>query len=238
MQLLTKTQHTSNTIKALINDIFLYSYLLPLAILIILLLKKKVRPDILIVAILIYFPAFFFLNFYYSELKILLTRKGYYFTYTFLEYISFSVMLYYIVSKKKFRKIIISCSALFTIFLIINYSFSTIKRIDSIPIGVETILLFIYIFYYYFNSLAEIENTRLYKKPEFWFVIGMLVYLSSTFFFNILAESLDSNFMTNYWHFTFIGDILKNILFAFGILFYLRKGGKEKEKAIDNLLSI
>ncbi len=203
-------------------------------------IQKKIKLNALIITILAYSLLFFCFNFYYTELWTALTRKGYYFTYTLLEYLFFSFILFQIIKENTFRKIIIAGSILFTAFMILNFITSTIKRIDSVPIGVETILLFVYIFYFFYSSLKKIDNNKLYIEPRFWFVTGMLVYLGSTFFFNILAESVDSNFMINYWHFTFFGDILKNILFTIGILLYLNKSdkNKEKEKTIDDLLSI
>ena len=168
-----------------------------------------------------------------------MTRKVYYFTYTFLEYLSFSFILYHIIGGKKIRRLMIISLIFFTIFMTIHLLFTTDKRIDSIPIGVETILILVFIYYYFFNSFQDDDNNKLYKDPGFWFVIGMLVYLGSTFFFNILANNVDTEFMKKYWHFTFLGDILKNIIFSIGILAYSKQIGKSKEKntIIDNLLN-
>lgn len=159
-----------------------------------------------------------------------MTKKVYYFIYTLFEYIAFTSLLYFIIRNNKFKKLILICSILFIGFMIVNYLVTSYKRMDSVPIGVSTILLFIYIFYYLFNSLKEIENKSLYKGPELWFVTAMLIYLGSTFFFFILANSLDSQFMIDYWHFSFLGDIVKNILFAIGLVLYVKTSERVKKE--------
>jgi hypothetical protein len=169
-----------------------------------------------------------------------MTKKVYYFVYTLLEYASFTCLLFHFIRDAKFRRIMLGGSALFTIFIVINFYVTSYKRMDSVPIGVSTILLFIYIFYYLFNSLKEIESKSMYKGPELWFVTGILAYLGSTFFFNILANSVDSDFMKNYWHLSFFGDILKNLLFAIGAMYYIKATRKAKidNSSIDYLLGI
>lgn len=228
----------SYTIKTLISNIFLYSYVLPLVVILALLLLQKIKRTTLITTLLMYLVILFFLNFFYTEISGLMKVKTYYFTYTFVEYTLFSVLLFHIIREKLFGKIIIRCSILFTVFMIISYSLTTMKRIDAVPIGVSTILLFVFIFYYFFKSLKETENPHLYNTPAFWFIIGIMLYLGSTFFFNILANNINTHFLTTYWHFTFLGDIIKNIFFAAGVLLYLKQPmeKKAKNRTIDFLL--
>jgi hypothetical protein len=72
-----------------------------------------------------------------------------------------------------------------------------------------------------------------YVTPSFWFTIGILIYLSGTFFFNILASSKDFRpVLQEYWFITYILETLKNIVFAIAIILYAKNahtGNLEKD---------
>ncbi len=55
--------------------------------------------------------------------------------------------------------------------------------------------------------------------PSFYIVVGILVYIGSNFFFNLLANVITQEQNEQYWHFTYIPEIIKNIIFAVSILF-------------------
>lgn len=122
------------------------------------------------------------------------------------------------------------------------YSTSGVKRIDSIPIGVESILLFIYIFYYFYDSLKNLDvKYGLAEKSSFWFITGIFIYLGITFFFNILGNTIELENIKKYYHFAYFGDIFKNILFTIAIYKYSKhplKTPKEKHASIPFLDAI
>ncbi len=94
------------------------------------------------------------------------------------------------------------------------------RIIDSIPIGIESILIFSFIFYYFYDSFTNIDiNNSIAERSSFWFIVGVFVYLGSTFFVNILGNSLESEYLDKYFYFSYVGDIVKNILFAIAVLF-------------------
>ncbi len=219
----------SNFIEKLFNDILNYSYLLPLLILAI--FFKKSRLNWFTITFVAYFISFFCLNQYYSEIKTQLGQNGYYFTYTLLEFSSFTFFLWYFIEDKTFRRLCLILSALFVTFLIIFYLTVNIRLVDSIPIGVETILIFIFIFYYFFQYFKNTNNRYIYQDPSFWLTTGILVYLGGTFFFNILASSMAGNDVPDFYYLTFLGDIIKNIFCSVAIALYMKKENNTVRKS-------
>lgn len=140
-------------------------------------------------------------------------------------------MLKAIIPQKRFNYIFYPLSILFLFFLITFYSFSKIRRVDSIPIGVESIILMIFIIYYFYFEITNITTQNIYEKHSFWIVLGILIYLSFTFFFNILANSLDSKIIDKYFHFSYIGDIMRNIFFGISIIYLAKESKKETKES-------
>ena len=91
------------------------------------------------------------------------------------------------------------------------------------PVGIETILILVYTFIYFQQYFNENRTTYIYNDPNFWIIVGILIYLGSSFFFNILANEVSKD----YWHLTFIPEIIKNVLFSLSIILY-------KDKLNDN----
>jgi hypothetical protein len=90
--------------------------------------------------------------------------------------------------------------------------------VDSLPIGVETILLFSYIIFYFYEQFKQLNPDYVYKNPTFWIYFGILIYLGGSFFFNILADYMNKKTVAQYWNLTYIPDIVKNILFLYALL--------------------
>ncbi len=100
-------------------------------------------------------------------------------------------------------------------------------KADSLNIGVETILISLNIIYFFYLRFKKVDEQYLYQNPYFWLMTGMLVYLAFTFFFNILVNHVDNEVIKNYYHFSYIGDIVKNLLFAVAIWHLPRRSGSE-----------
>jgi hypothetical protein len=63
----------------------------------------------------------------------------------------------------------------------------------------------------------------IYQDPNFWFVVGFMVYLSGTLFLFIQANNLEKEVRNNFWKINLFANITKNILFA--IAFSVKKSG-------------
>ncbi len=166
-----------------------------------------------------YLTFFFIFNFFFDESKSILGRKNYYFFYTILEYYSFATLFFFSIPEKRFKYIYSISSVSFTIFLVLVYSFFKIERLDSIPIGIESIVLMIFIIYFFYFQLKNVTNKSIYEFSSFWIVLGVMIYIGFTFFFNILANYVSPQFFFKYYYYTYLGDIFKNILFSIAIFF-------------------
>lgn len=198
-------------------NLLTYTYLLlPLCAL----FYRKKSKDYLILLIASYgLIAFLFLFFDHPPVKY---RKLYAFSYTFIEYTFFAAMLWLNIQNKIAKTIIVALSISFFIFQCTYYiSTSQIQRLDSVPVGIETILLFIYIFiFFYENFKITKATTYIYNNPGFWIAIGILIYLGGAFFLYILANHMEQEEIDRYWDYTYIAEILKNILFITAVFLY------------------
>jgi hypothetical protein len=145
--------------------------------------------------------------------------------FTLIEYCVFTFFIITNVRTKKFQKLVIYISAAFILFNIYHTIFSNHRGLDSIPIGIETILIFVYCFYYLYTQMNIVQDTFIYNKYQFWIIVGFMVYLGGSFFIYIFFNILDRKIVLEYWFLTYVFYIIKNILFAIGISLC----GKEKQ---------
>jgi hypothetical protein len=204
----------------LLYSIVTYSYLiLPLTFFLLKNRFKDKTPSFLAFYGVLFFSLLIFWD--YAKLQIPKEYKGYYqILYTFLEYLVFSFIFWNNIKNKRFKKFIIIVSILFFAFQIFFATTTSIKKLDSIPVGVETIFIFIYIFYFFYEFSKNTKDIFIYNHFCFWIAVGILIYLGGSFFFYILINELDDNQIHNFGNLTFIAEIIKNLLFAFSIFMY------------------
>ncbi len=99
---------------------------------------------------------------------------------------------------------------------------------DSIPVGIETVLIFVYIIFFFYQNFRNNYEQYIYNHHCFWLSVGMMIYLGGTFFFNLLGNYIASSDIDKYWFLTHIADIIKNLFFCVAILVYSRSHIKEK----------
>lgn len=210
-----------------------YSYLLlPLGFLLFHAKNWKIR-DVTLIAIygLI---AFLFLFFDIDSVPIDY-KKLYAFTYTSTEYFFFTFFLWLNISNKKAKWLIIVLSVSFYLFQGFYFLYAKIGRIDSIPVGVETIFLFIYIFIYFFENFKTPKAAYIYNHYCFWIAVGILIYLGGAFFFYILANHVDPKELDPYWDLTYIAEIVKNIFFFVALLVFQPNSKSNKIQQVSNM---
>ena len=201
-----------------------------------LLLFRKARPDRVCILLIVYSLSFFLLNYYFDAIstnKHLL--KVYYLIYTLFEYLLFACILYLKITNKKFKKLILVLSLVFIGFATFYFLSFKYKTLDSIPIGVETILIFIYIIYYFNEMFRDTKNNLIYSNYIFWIFVGIMIYLGGLFFFNILANHLNSRELVQYWPLTFLADIVKNVLLTVSIFVYAANYVKNNIKSTSTV---
>ncbi|HMK25997.1 MAG TPA: hypothetical protein VK483_08215 [Chitinophagaceae bacterium] len=206
----------SKIIEKLFEHIVIYSYLiLPLLFVI----TKTKKRDGMILAI--YGLVFWLLLFFYYDIPKEFRKPVYQPIYTSLEYLFFASLFYFNMESLKFKKLIIGLSVLFIIFQGVYVIVFEKNRVDSISIGVESILIFVYIFLFFFENLTNLTSEiYIYSNHCFWISLGLLFYLGGSFFINILADSFTDEEWTKYWYLNYIADTVKTLFFAVAFIIY------------------
>lgn len=207
----------TKTIENLFVYLATFSSLLP--ILLFFLFYNKIKKERLLQIIL----AYSFFELFTNILTFFLTMKGVIFTYfifTNIEYILFAFLFYFSITNKTFKKIIAFGNVLFLIFSISYFLLTKYQTFDSIPIGVETILILFFAFYYLYEQMESTSQTLIYDRFAFWLIAGIMIYLAGSFFIYIFTNNVDIETRHFYWMFTNVFTIIKNVLFAIGILIF------------------
>lgn len=171
--------------------------------------------------------------YYYSTF----TQIFLYAYFTLFEYLLFTSAIYFFIENKLFKKLIIVLSICFIAFFIPYNIFVTIRGIDSTPIGIETILILIFSFYYLYEQMQDIENRFIYNRFSFWIVIGMMFYLSASFFIYIYTSYLPNDkTIAQYWIFTNVFSILKNIFFTIAMIIHANES--RRKPSVKNRVSL
>jgi len=150
-------------------------------------------------------------------------HRFYNFTYTLIEYSSFTYLLSVNIQERKVKVAIVITSVLFVGFLYLFNFIYINKRIDSIPIAAETVILLIIGIYFFYEQFKDTASTYLYNHFGFWLIIGIWIYLCGSLFIYLYGEHLTSAEKDQFWYFTYIFEIIKNILFCIAIIIYSRQ---------------
>ena len=211
-----------------------FSYLLlPLAFF----LSKSKRSEIIPVSLSVYgiiCSAFIFF-FYDIDRDI---QKYFQTSYTFFEYFVFTLIFWINIKQKKVRRLIAVASALFFVFQLFYLLSIKVKSLDTIPIGIETILILTYIIYFFYEFSKDLRNFYIYNHYCFWISVGILIYLGGSFFFFILIEHLNKDQIAIFGNLTYLTEIVKNVLFTLAIFIYHRyrfENTKEKTSSVPYL---
>jgi len=145
-------------------------------------------------------------------------KKFYNAFYTVLEYAFFTFIFWRQIQNRFFRKFVIIASTLFLLFELYYISNTAFERLDSIPIGIETILVFIYIFFFFYDFSKTVKTTFIYNHYCFWLSVGILIYLGGSFFYYMLVNNLDSNEYEKLADLTYVAETIKNILFGIAMV--------------------
>lgn len=178
-------------------------------------------------SIALYCAFFLLYNLFFDQLESSLGNGVYYYIYTVLEFSLFASLIAKADSSARFKKTNYLLSVVFLVFCTWRLLFKNKERMDSYEIAGETLILLSLIMYFFYIRFKEVDEKYLYQNHYFWLMMGILVYLGFTFFFNILVNHIDIETGKNYYHFSFVGDIIKNILFAVSIFYMPRRSGAE-----------
>jgi len=147
-------------------------------------------------------------------------KKYYQGFYTFLEYSIFTLIFWLSIENKSFRRLVVVASLLFLGYQLYYVLNTSLQRLDSIPIGIETILVFIYVFCFFFDFSKNVKDAFIYNHYGFWISAGILIYLGGSFFYYILVNHLNENDVVKFGNLTYITEIIKNVLFCVSLFMY------------------
>ena len=142
-------------------------------------------------------------------------------SFTFFEYFFLALFLWINLASKKARKVLVILSSLFFLFLIYFYISSHFSRIDSIPIGIESIIIISFSFYFFYEKIKSPTLNYIYNDYRFWILIGMILYLAGSFFIYIYGEQLDPVAWKKFRYLTVVFYIIRSLFFIIGIVIFL-----------------
>lgn len=150
---------------------------------------------------------------------------------TLIEFLLFSAFIYFHLKSNTAKKILLGLSLAFTVFFFV-YIFAlpkSITFIDSVPIGVETIIILAFSFFCLYEQTNDTSTLFIYNKYIFWIILGIVLYLAGSFFIYIFTNFLTPKEVRKYWPITNVFSILKNIFFCIAIYLH-SKPPKETTK--------
>ena len=224
----------SKFIENLFYYIVSFSYLLfPISFLIVAKKNNSSVPKIIAIYGLVCFCFLFYYDMIPKNLKQSLQSA-----YTFFEYSVFTFIFWINYNSKKAKRIIIIISILFLSFQIFYLFTTKTKGLDSIPIGIETIIILFYIVYFFYQFSKDLSKAYIYNHSGFWISVGILIYLCGSFFFFILFSQLSREQKESFGVMTYVAEIIKNLLFVLAIFVqthYPFEKAKRKEEPIPYL---
>ncbi|MEY2834872.1 MAG: hypothetical protein RLZZ557_534 [Bacteroidota bacterium] len=136
--------------------------------------------------------------------------------FTIIEFISLSAVLFILLQTHTFKRILLVASSLFFAALIVDLLTNSVANFDSIPTGVESILILFYCILLLYESLSE-------GKPLFsfsvFFAVSLIIFFSGTFFLFIMSQNNFENeeFSQLYDYIVAISKILMTLIMSIGL---------------------
>ncbi len=146
---------------------------------------------------------------------------GFYALFTVVEGVAFLGFLWVQTKNKTVKKLAIATGIAFVVFNSLYLFFTkepVISDFLSIPVAVETIIILVFSYYYLYERTNDTSTLYIYSTYDFWIVIGMVIYLSCSFFVYLFIGSIPLEDQPRYWEVTNAFGIIKNILFSIAII--------------------
>jgi hypothetical protein len=198
-----------------------------------LIVRKKNSSTVPKVMALYGILCFCFLYFYY-DIPIKLTQNLQT-AYTFFEYAVFTYIFWVNFKNKKIKNVVILISILFFCFQLLYLLSGKVKNLDSVPIGIETIIQLFFIFHFFYQFSKDLSTAYIYNHYGFWISVGILIYLGGSFFFFILFDHLTKAQVTTFGKLTYVAEIIKNLLFALAIFIQTKYPFQNKKQKTESI---
>ena len=138
--------------------------------------------------------------------------------FTIIEFFLLSIYLFKELISSNFRTFIKISSIIFSLFVVFDIATGTLNEFDSIPTGVESILILSSSVLLLYERIIKNED---YNVSSIWISIGLVLFFSGTFFLFILSESNfnNSGFSKTYSYILASFKIISYCLFSVGMIF-------------------
>lgn len=138
--------------------------------------------------------------------------------FTIIEFSLLSIYLFKELISPDYRMFIKISSIIFVSFVLFDILTGDLNEFDSIPTGVESILILSSSLLLLYERIIKNEE---YNVSSIWIAIGLVLFFSGTFFLFILSQSNfnDSSFSETYSYILASFKIISYCLFSIGIIF-------------------
>ncbi len=151
-------------------------------------------------------------------------------SFTFIEFIFLSAFIWLNLENKKAKFFLLCFSFAFTAFLIYFNVTSHFTRIDSIPIGIESLIIISFSFYFLYERVKSPSLTFIYNDYRFWIIIGMIIYLAGSFFIYIYGEQLEVAAWKKFRYLTLVFYIIRALFFSIAIIVFAKSPIPKNQK--------
>jgi hypothetical protein len=127
---------------------------------------------------------------------------------------------------------------LFIAFLLYFNLSTDFTRIDSIPIGIESIIIISFAFYFLYEKIKTPTAVFITSDYKFWIILGMIIYLAGSFFIYIYGEQLNKEEWKKLKHLPLLFYIIRALFYSIGLIVFSKapvETKKLKEKTIPYL---
>lgn len=195
----------------------LFSFLIPLVPLLLILFQRN--KSNLGGVLLFYFFYSILSDLFINKLSLKFLESEFYAyrLFTVIEFLCFSFIIYKNLNSNGLKKVLYFSSLFFFLSIIIDLLTNSIENFDSLPAGVESILI---LFYCILTLYEQISTGKpLYSFPVL-FAFSLILFFSGTFFLFIMSQNNFENeeFSTLYDYIVAISKILMTLLMSVGIL--------------------
>lgn len=167
------------------------------------------------------------------SLKFLNSEFYSYRIFTVVEFLCLATIVYKNLIFTGLKKVLLLSASLFFLSLVIDISTNSIENFDSLPTGVESILILFYCILILYEQIST-------GKPLFSFAVlfsfSMILFFSGTFFLFIMSQNNFENeeFSVLYDYIVAISKILMTLLISLGLLAN-RKIAPKHHRTLQNI---
>jgi len=138
--------------------------------------------------------------------------------YGFIEALLLSVFFASLILKRRY---IIGVSLLYLTFYVLNSIFlEPIETFNANARALEAVMMISFCFLFFYHIYQMEADIFIERSPDFWIVIGVVIYFSGAFFSFLLATDILSDSYRNFygsWILHNLSNTLKNLAFAFAL---------------------